>query len=343
MADEQQEWLDAEAAEMLLRGVPVELVDDHARTEAQQLEAALRALRTPAPSGGELPGEDAVLAAFRETSRDGKRAGTAGTAGLAGQRDPLHTVRIGKASEARLRRPRWTRPVRYGLAVSLAGCALGGVAVAGGTGMLPAPFGGQGPPVPATSVSAAASPEELDVEVPDGGGASPLPSATSGATGPPAATDAPDAGSAGSDGRAGQDGGATEHEDGDRDGGTGDTDGARDGTEGREVPGGTPAEAYQKSVRACRDYREDALSRQDERRLLELADGKDNLDRFCDRLLGEDSRDGGSAEDGGSRGEGDSGGEGGNRDSGEDGGDRESSLPSVSLRTPSARIPSATR
>lgn len=34
MADEQHEWLDADAAEMLLRGEPVEAVDDHARAEA---------------------------------------------------------------------------------------------------------------------------------------------------------------------------------------------------------------------------------------------------------------------------------------------------------------------
>ncbi|MFE9724719.1 hypothetical protein ACFYQ5_14300 [Streptomyces sp. NPDC005794] len=346
MADEQQEWLDADAAEKLLRGESVEPVDDHARTEARQLEAAVLALRTPGPADGELPGEAAVLAAFREASLAGKRAGAVRPAGLAGQQDALRTVRMGKAPKATLRRPRWTRPVRYGLAVSLAGCALGGVAVAGGTGMLPAPFGGQGSPVPATSVSAAASPEELGVEVPDGSEPSPLPPAVPGEPSPPAAADEPDAGTAGSDGRTGQDGGATEREDEAPDSVTGGTDAtgdAENGSDGREVPGRPPAEVYKKSVKACRDYRADALSRPDERRLLELADGEANLDRFCDQLLGTDDRDGGGAEDGKSGdSDKDTGGSGGAESGADNDGDGESSLPAVSLRTPSA-LPSATR
>ena len=325
MADEQQEWLDADAAEKLLRGESVEPVDDHARAGARQLEAALLALRTPGPSGDELPGESAVLAAFREASRGGKRSGAVRPAGLAGRQDALHAVRIGKGRKATPRRARWTRPVRYGLAVSLAGCALGGVAVAGGTGMLPAPFGGQGSPAPVTSVSAAASPRELGVEVPDGGGEpAPVPSATSGAPGaPPAsASDEPDAGTAGSDGRTGPDGGATQREDGDRDSGTGDAD---DGTSGPEVPGASPAEVYKTSVKACHAYRADTLSRPDERRLLELTDGKVDLDRFCDRLLGADGQGGESADDG-DKDKGDSGN--GGADKGEDnGGDGEKPIP----------------
>ncbi|MGW0787186.1 hypothetical protein ACWD04_02780 [Streptomyces sp. NPDC002911] len=340
MADEQQEWLDADAAEMLLRGESVEPVDDHARTEARQLEAALLALRTPGPAGEELPGEAAVLAAFREASRGGNRAGAVRPAGFGGQRDTPHTERTGKAPEATLRRPRWTRPVRYGLAVSLAGFALGGVAVAGGTGMLPAPFGGQGsPPVPATSVSAAASPEELGVEVPDAAEPSPLPSVTSGAS-DPAASDEPDAGTDGSDGRTGQDGGATERGDGDRDSATGDTGGTQDGTGGREEPGGPPAGVYAKSVKACRDYRADGLSHKDEQRLLELADGEADLESFCDRLLDKDDREGGSAEDGQGEDEGKgSGGNGGGNGGADKGGDGESSLPSASFRTPSVLSP----
>ncbi|MEU1483288.1 hypothetical protein [Streptomyces sp. NPDC005752] len=325
MADEQHEWLDADAAELLLRGESVETVDDHARTEARRLEAALLALRAPRPSGDELPGEAAVLAAFRETSRGARRAGAVSRGGQAEQQDALHAVRIGTEHTAPRRRPRWTRPVRYGLAVSLAGCALGGVAVAGGTGILPAPFGGVGSPAPASSVSAAASPEELDAEVPDTGAPSPAPSATPGPPSPPTASDVPDTGPEGSGGPTEQDGGgATESEDGDKETGTG---GAQDGTEGREVPERSAAEVYKRSVKACLAYRKDALSQKDERRLLELADGEENLDRFCDRLLDPQGRSGDSGGDGpgGDRGLG-----------GESGADGGGSTPSVVFRTPSA-------
>lgn len=325
MADEQHEWLDADAAEMLLRGESVESVDDHARTGARRLEAALLALRSSGPTDGELPGEAAALAAFRELSGGRERAaGAAGPAALAGREAP-HTVRIGAAQAAPRRRPRWTRPARYGLAVSLAGCALGGVAVAGGTGMLPTPFGGHGSPVPATSVSAAATPGELAGEVPGAGEQSSPPApGTPGVPSAPAPSDVPEApdggtdgGTAGSDGRSGQDSGDAP----DREGAgpdSGSTGGTRDGTDGREAPGRSPAEAYRKSVKACLDHREDALSREGERRLLDLAGGERNLDRFCDRLLGEGGRNGGSGS--GENGE-------------DDGGNGKGSLPSFTFRT----------
>ncbi|MFI2778303.1 hypothetical protein [Streptomyces sp. ALB3] len=329
MADEQHEWLDADAAETLLRGESVEPVDDHVRTEARRLEAALRALRTPGPADAELPGEAAVLAAFREASGGGdRRAGAAGPARAAGQ-GALHTVRIAAAPTAPRRRPRWTRPVRYGLAVSLAGCALGGVAVAGGTGMLPAPFGGHASPVPATSVSAAASPEELGAEVPDSGEPSPLPSGSPRAQVPPTPSDVPGGGTPEGGGRTGQDGGdAPDREDAGPDGGT--TGGTRDRTDGPEAPGGSPADVYRKSAEACRDYREDQLSREDERRLLDLADGKRNLERFCDRVLGPGGRDGGSGADEDGKG-------GGRNDGADDGDEGKGSRPSITFRTLPAR------
>ncbi|MER5501032.1 hypothetical protein ABT096_28010, partial [Streptomyces sp. NPDC002561] len=177
MADEQYEWLDKEVAEKLLRGEPVDPVGGHACTEAESLVAALdAAARAARPATGELPGEAAALAAFRTARRSApasararKRAnaqagGVESVARQAGT-DTLPMVRIRAASAAsvgsgRNRISRWSRPVRFGLVASFAGCALGGVAVAAGTGMIPGPFGGRAP-VPATSVSAAATPEEL--------------------------------------------------------------------------------------------------------------------------------------------------------------------------------------
>ncbi|MGW0784280.1 hypothetical protein [Streptomyces sp. NPDC002913] len=330
MADEQHEWLDADAAEMLLRGDAVEPVGDHARAEARLLESALRALRTPVPPATGLRGEDIALAAFREAHPGGGRAGETGAAGPAGHQDALHTVRIGDAPRVPRRRSRWTRPMRYGLAVSLAGCALGGVAVAGGTGMLPAPFGGHGAPVPASSVSAAASPEELGVEVPDAGSPSAPPTATPGTSSPPATPDpsGDPAGEAGGDVPGERDGGGAEgQEDGGRDAGTagGST---KEGADG-QLPGESAAEVYKRSVQACRAYRDGTLSRSEERRLLELADGERNLDRFCDRVLAaeDDRSEEGGGKNGGS-GEGD--GKGGDDDS-----DGNGSLPSITFRTES--------
>jgi hypothetical protein len=334
MADEQDEWLDADAAENLLRGESVEPVDDHSRAEARQLEAALREVRTPGPLGVELPGEATAMAAFREASvARTKKDATARAAGPAGQQDTLHTVRIGAVRTPRSRRPRWTRPVRYGLAVSLAGCALGGVAVAGGTGMLPAPFGGQGSPAPASSVSVAASPEELGAGVPESGGLSPAPTSPDAST-PSATPDgagegtAPDGGHSGLDGDPG--GSGTDRGSGDPER-TGDPDGTGNGTDAPGAPdgttGGNPAELYAKAARACRDYRNDELSREDERRLVDLADGERNLDRFCDRVLKDDTDGSGGSAGGGSS----SGGSEGGKDDGEDG---EESLPSISFRTP---------
>ncbi|MFF1462643.1 hypothetical protein [Streptomyces sp. NPDC058330] len=319
MADEQDEWLDADAAEALLRGDRAEPDGAHDRTGARRLDAALRAVRTPGPSTGELPGEDAVLAAFREASAR-KRDGAARATGPAGRKDTLHTVRIGPARTAPSRRLRWTRPVRYGLAVSLAGCALGGVAVAGGTGMLSAPFGGHVAPVPASSVSTPASPRELGADLPDAD-PSLRPSDPSGADTPTATPQDPDeADHESGDEETGGDpaggGGGGDHGRSDTAPGRGPSDGT-DGSDGRGeadgsagttdpssgAPGDSAAEAYEKSLRVCRKYRDDSLSGEDRRRLVELARGERNVERFCDRLLDHD----GGGEGGTGTGDGDGG------------------------------------
>ncbi|NEB22306.1 hypothetical protein G3I46_38390, partial [Streptomyces coelicoflavus] len=70
MADEQDEWLDRETAELLLRGESLEDLESTGpatRDRAGRLVAVLGALSAPpAPGDGELPGEAAALAAFRK-------------------------------------------------------------------------------------------------------------------------------------------------------------------------------------------------------------------------------------------------------------------------------------
>lgn len=198
MADEQYEWLDKGAAERLLRGEPVDPVGGHSCTDAERLVAALEAAaRSARPATGELPGEAAALAAFRTATRSARartraNARTRGVVEQAGGPagvEVLEPVRIGavsvphapapSAGAGRGRSARWSRPVRFGLVASLAGCALGGVAVAAGAGMLPGPFG-EHAPVPATSVSAAATPEELGSGLTEEENPQPPPSATTG-------------------------------------------------------------------------------------------------------------------------------------------------------------------
>ncbi|WP_069171052.1 hypothetical protein [Streptomyces griseus] len=333
MADERDEWLDADAAECLLRGESVEPVDDHARSGSRRLEAALRGVRTPRPSGAELPGEAAALAAFRVYRAGGRDA--VSPEAPAGRRDAPQAVRIGATRTAPSRRPRWTRPVRYGLAVSLAGCALGGVAVAGGTGMLPVPFGGHDGPAPAASVSAAASPEEQGADASAPAGASARPSGPPGVSDPPGArsTDGP-AGPDAEEPGPGHDPAGPGQDTGTPEAGP-DPDGSRGTGEERGLPdasaGERAAEAYAKSVRACRAYRDDDLSRAEKRRLAELAQGERNLERFCDRVLGRGSGSGSDGADNGGDGNGSGGAEG---DSGADSGrDAGGPLPSVSFRT----------
>ncbi|MET8801982.1 hypothetical protein [Streptomyces sp. NPDC004546] len=146
MADEQYKWLDRETAERLLRGESLEAVDASARDQAERLSRALGALSAQtARATGELPGEEAALAAFRKA------------------REAAGTERTGIP----LRRPRWARPVRLALAAVMAVGTVGGVAMAAGTGMLGTPFGPERPG-PATSVSAGPSSGTPLASVPQG-------------------------------------------------------------------------------------------------------------------------------------------------------------------------------
>lgn len=136
-AEDRFGWLDDEAAEDLLRGTAADGSSSCPPPHAEELASALDGLaesHQPAECAKELPGEAEALAAFRTARSRRCRGGAAG---------------------ARSRRGRYmTRlsgtPLHVGLAMTLAGFALGGVAVAASNGVLPAPFGddgGQGPGV----------------------------------------------------------------------------------------------------------------------------------------------------------------------------------------------------
>ncbi|MFD7617984.1 hypothetical protein [Streptomyces sp. NPDC059802] len=302
MADERYEWLDKDAAERLLRGEPVDPVGGQSCTDAERLAAALdAAARTARPATGELPGEAAALAAFRtatHSARARSRAnaqprGATGNAGRPAGAEMLEPVRIGatlvgsvpSGDSRRIRSARWSRPVRFGLVASLAGCALGGVAVAAGTGMLPGPFGGHAP-LPATSVSAAATPEELGSGLTEEETPQPPPSASPSAdpSTPPAAPSTP-----AGDPDPGGSGRAKEHKGGgDRKPGgatTGSTAGPRNGNQPESSGRTGSGEWYAKALKACRAYRDGTLDDKRRRKLEALAKGARNLDRFCDRVL----------------------------------------------------------
>ncbi|MFJ2027035.1 hypothetical protein ACIODW_24945 [Streptomyces sp. NPDC087897] len=330
MADEHYEWLDKDAAERLLRGEPVVPVGDEARTDAFRLAEALAAAREGLrPPAGDLPGEDAALAAFREaghgTGAD-RLAGRAAGAALPGRPGLLPAVHLGAAPGAPVRRPRWSRPVRFGLVASLAGCALGGVAVAAGTGVLAGSFGGPNSPAPATSVSAAATPGPLTSGEPGGDPSLPAdPSAPDG----PESSSAPEAReSGGPDEPEGAHTDEAGREPGD------DRPGGQDlpGGDGRERTAGgggdeRPAASggsggdhtdtgdwYEKSVKACKAFRNGTLDERSRRQLIQFAKGEENLERFCDRVLDGDGGDGGSGDHGSGGGHGSGGSDGGDDD-----------------------------
>lgn len=165
MADEQYQWLSRETAERLLRGEPLENVDDAARGQAGRLAGALAALSAEAaPARGELPGEEGALVAFRKareaTSEPAAVLGRGGSrtrrSGVSHQPSDAGLVLIGSGPRRASGRPRWGRPVRLALAAAVAVGTVGGVAMAAGTGILPVPFG-KGHPGPAASVSVGAT------------------------------------------------------------------------------------------------------------------------------------------------------------------------------------------
>ncbi|ANP49038.1 hypothetical protein J2Z21_002376 [Streptomyces griseochromogenes] len=303
MADEQYKWLTRETAERLLRGESLEAVDISGRDQAEQLGKALGALAAEAaPAAGELPGEQAALAAFRkareaaEAERDAAALADGTPRGRSRRTSRAldeSLVRIGAATRTgiRSRRPSWARPVRLALAAAVAAGTLGGVAVAAGSGVLRLPFHEE--PGPAASVSAQNSSEPL---------ISPSPQSTPGADPDRGTPSAGAGGSAGADpsrDAAGQGRGKNKGK------GKGKDKGAEPGS---ADPSGIPGTWWKVAVTACRDIRDGKELGNDRRRVLEgLAGGSARVTTYCKSVLDADrSASGGQGE--GGDGDGDKGG-----------------------------------
>ncbi|MFF9374248.1 extensin [Streptomyces griseoluteus] len=308
MADEHDKWLDGETSERLLRGEPLETVDPDARVPADRLAGLLGALAAQgAPAIGELPGEKAALAAFRD-ARAAVPAESAygyGDAGL---------VRIGApAPRTRTRPSRWGRPVRLGLAAALAAGTLGGVAVAAGSGVLPGPFRHDAPR-PGASVSATATTAR------PGEPASPTPSpGTSGTPDVTPRAPAPDA----SDDTAASTGKATDRP-------------------SSAEPSRRPGARWWAAATACRDLREGREPDAGNRRTLEgLAGGPTRVKVYCRALLAAAEANGRTHDHRGTDGGGDKDESGGRPDDNQGDDDGRTPRPRPRLNLPSTRqIPS---
>ncbi|MER5964100.1 hypothetical protein [Streptomyces sp. NPDC002057] len=315
MADERYQWLDQEAAERLLRGEPVDAVDDRARSGAQRLAEALDAARTPAvppAARTELPGEAAALAAFRQA--------TAARVDVTAAPAPGHTTHadLGRVRLAPVAAPRrrWGRSVRYGLAAAVAAVTVGGVAVAAGTGVLPMVG-----PAPASSVTAGGTADPLvsvdpgireDPEAPPaepGGSGDPAPgvspSAGTGTTAPATGgTDGPGTATPGQG--TSEPGRSTEGTPtGPGPSGTGGAGGSGEDSGATGKPG--TMTLREMAVKACREYRSGKLDATGRKRLTGTLRDGETLRRYCDRLLdggtgpsegdGEDDGTGGAKDD----------------------------------------------
>ncbi|ANZ16684.1 membrane protein [Streptomyces noursei ATCC 11455] len=337
MADDRYSWLDKDAAERLLRGEPAgSQVGDGAR-ELEQLLKAAAAAGSGLPETAAAPGEEAALAAFRQ-ARPGPAARGATAPGTRTTRTHHVVERTGLA-----------RPFRRGFAVALAVCAIGGIAVAAGTGVLPTPFRG-GEPRPGASVSAAESPSVFGSEEP---------AATTGETGRipatppggrstvPGPTPTPDSSH------------GTDPAPGSRTPGAGTS-----GNDGKPLPGGGDGRNQKRKLllALCKDYeagKRGDMDRDTLRRLEATAGGAEKVHAFCRQYLGDGGQGGGSGDnDGGGGGQGggqgENGGNGGGHNGGGSGDEEGDSSPSASptrsappasstpAPTPSTAVPTPT-
>ncbi|MFF0158933.1 hypothetical protein ACFYRY_15555 [Streptomyces sp. NPDC005263] len=275
MADEQYTWLDRETAERLLSGESLEGVDVTDRDRAERLAKTLDALSVEtAPTGRELPGEDAALAAFRAvratraTRVDSLADGPAGrvspgrTGGRTASREraragapDIGLVRVGGPGQD-VPRPRRGRTIRLGLAAALAVGMVGSVAAAVKTGVLPAVFG-EAEPGPGVSASAPVTPDRPLVPPSPGASRSePSPGGATGGLGP-------SPGSSQGTGRQGATPGA-----------------------GPDAGAGRPWNTSRDSLWACRDLRDGKGLAADRRHALEgAAGGASRVKKYCKVML----------------------------------------------------------
>ncbi|MFI6344488.1 hypothetical protein [Streptomyces sp. NPDC050560] len=257
---------------------------------AEDLAYVLRALGGAGRPAGVLPGEEAAVAAFRAVreargeavrrERVGSAVGAGSGYGSPGAPAPDEepgTIRLGSAAQTRQGVPRWGRPVRFGLAAALAGCMIGGVAMAAGAGILP--FGGTREPGPAVSVSGAATPERpLASHAPR--------SSTSGS---PSADDS-DGGGASHGAAGGSHQPETSGPGGEGGHGKGKAKGATKGSgrQGEPQQGGQHDDDWwQRLVSSCEDYRGGKPLDDDRRAGLEsAAHGPSGVQHLCDTVLG---------------------------------------------------------
>ncbi|WP_137993773.1 hypothetical protein [Streptomyces vilmorinianum] len=265
MADERYEWLDPEAAERLLRGEPVEVVGDHARVQAERLAEVLASARfepLAQVAEAELPGEAAALAAFRKATAE-RGLATSPSSPRASAAAELGGVRLAPVTAAR----RWGRSLRFGLAAAVAAVAVGGVAVASGSGMLP--FDSDRP-APAGSVSALDTPDPNDSGSPEDGFGTATPSVPPSGDGvspgvsPSASPSTPAGGSGGETGGTPEPG----------------TSAIPSDKAGKDDPAFSTL-----TIKACQDYRAGRIDDSARRRLADSARKDETVRQFCDRVL----------------------------------------------------------
>lgn len=181
MVDDRYGWLDEDVAERLLRGEPLDFADGTGRrgrkhwsaedrAAAERLAAVLARVAESGRPGanGQVPGEQAALAAFRAARESTSPASAAEFAA----ESPFDRRRARHRSGVVQR----LRSLRLSVVGAVAACALGGVAVASSAGVLPAPSfiqdtGGnpRSPSVGATSTAQPSGDEETDGSTGEGG------------------------------------------------------------------------------------------------------------------------------------------------------------------------------
>ncbi|MFJ2648870.1 hypothetical protein ACIO1C_19310 [Streptomyces sp. NPDC087420] len=315
MADGRDQWLDKDVAERLLRGERVEAVDGLDEVRAKRLSDTLRDMADVTyANDAELPGEAAALAAYRRAAA--ARAGGAGAVGpraasrpgpgpalgaeasagaepslggAAVQDLPGPTVRLAPVSGPE-RGVRYGGPLRMSLVATLAACALGGMALADGGGVLHAdPGSGRHWGQAESEAESPESPHPLASGRSDGAGA------MGGGSGPttPEASMSQGVATAEAEGESTHSGEGAEEP-------IGPVGKHHDWSVG--APRVEDSAWYSRTVAACLAYRDGEIDQARKDQLDRAAKNPAQARRFCDWLLEvKAARDGGGNADGGGK------------------------------------------